>query len=232
MRLDGFVSKATGASRKDARRLITQGRVCIDDRPCRNAGQRITDQDAVTLNGEHLTIAGHRYLMLHKPRGLVCSHSDNDGTSVMTLLPYHQRSDLRIVGRLDKDTSGLLLLTTDGEWLHRVTSPRYHLEKTYLATLTEPLSADRRAQLERGILLKNDTRPTRPARLEKLGDCQLRITITEGRYHQVRRMMAAAGSHVSDLHRERIGGVTLDDTLAPGAWRDLSSWEIQHLSHP
>lgn len=231
MRLDGFVSKATGASRKDARRLIAQGRVHINALPCRDASQRLTEQVLITLDGEALHISGHRYLMLHKPGGLVCSHSDKDGASVMSLLADNQRSDLRIVGRLDKDTSGLLLLTTDGNWLHRMTSPRHHVEKTYLATLTEPITNQQRTRLEQGIMLHGDDKPTRPAKVEMAGIRELRITVTEGRYHQIRRMMAAIGNHVTDLHRERIGDVRLDKTLPPGAWRDLSKQEVQHLAH-
>jgi 16S rRNA pseudouridine516 synthase len=150
---------------------------------------------------------------------------------VLSLLPEPLSQRLHLVGRLDKDTTGLLLLTDDGAWSHRVASPNRRCSKTYLVALARPLAEDAESRLLQGLLLHNEKTPTRPAVLQRLDERRVRITITEGRYHQVRRMFAALGNHVVGLHRESIGGLSLDAALGPGEWRDLSVNERAAVLH-
>jgi 16S rRNA pseudouridine516 synthase len=149
---------------------------------------------------------------------------------VIDLLPDELAGRLHPVGRLDLGTTGLLLLTSDGQWSHRITSPRHHCSKTYRVTLAEPLSDEAQRQLETGLQLRNDNNTTRPASVERLSDGVIDLTITEGRYHQVKRMVAAIGNHVDALHRHRIGSLALDDSLAPGEFRHLTDTEIRELA--
>ena len=144
---------------------------------------------------------------------------------MLSLLPPDLASRVHLVGRLDKDTSGLLLLTDDGGWSHRISSPRHRCPKVYVADLAEPLCADAEERLADGILLRSEAAPTRPALLQRISDHRARIQVTEGRYHLVRRLFAALGNRVTALHRERIGGLPLDPRLAPGEWRELDTRE-------
>jgi 16S rRNA pseudouridine516 synthase len=162
---------------------------------------------------------------MNKPLGVVCSHKE-PGRSVYELLPHRWRArmpGLSTVGRLDKETSGLLLITDDGPFLHRVISPRSHVAKRYRADLDRPLSGDEAALFASGTLvLEGESDPLAPAELIPTSDKSADLIITEGRYHQVRRMFAAAGNHVIGLHRDRIGGLALPDDLEPGDWRILT----------
>lgn len=177
-------------------------------------------------------------LLLHKPVGVVCSHREDAGSGgpsgplVYSLLPerwQYRDPPISSVGRLDKDTSGLLLLTDDGQLLHRLTSPKHHVPRVYLATLARDLRGDEAAQFASGtMLLKDDPKPLLPATLEVLSPRSARVTLTEGRYHQVRRMFAALGNHVETLHRDRFGPLTLAD-LPEGAHRPLTPDEEQSL---
>jgi 16S rRNA pseudouridine516 synthase len=161
-------------------------------------------------------------LMLNKPAGCECSRQPREHPSVLSLLPAPlQRRGVQPVGRLDADTTGLLLLTDDGPLLHRLTSPRHHVDKVYLATLRHPLPAAAQAQLLAGVLLHDDPTPARARALRALGERVAEITLDEGRYHQVKRMFAAVGNRVEALHRSRFGAWTLPDDLPPGAWRWL-----------
>jgi 16S rRNA pseudouridine516 synthase len=167
-------------------------------------------------------------LMMHKPAGVVCSHRE-PGRSVYELLPPRWRSRtpaLSSVGRLDLDTTGLLLITDDGEFLHRVISPRSHAPKRYVARLGKSLAGTESEIFARGdLLLEGEDRPLAPAGLEVLDPFTARLTLTEGRYHQVKRMFAAVGNHVTALHRDRIGALALPPDLMPGAWRRLTPVE-------
>jgi 16S rRNA pseudouridine516 synthase len=163
--------------------------------------------------------------MLHKPAGCVCATADREHRTVLDLLGAERASGLHIAGRLDIDATGLVLLTDDGDWSHRLTSPRHSFPKTYRVTLDAPLGAQA-ATLRAGVALRNEPRRCAPAALEPLGDNRWRVTIREGKYHQVKRMFAAVGNHVVALHRERIGRVALDPRLAPGEFRALTPDEI------
>jgi len=225
MRLDRFVSQAAGVSRAQARALIVRGQIRVGGEPVRDAAHKVAEGDSVERAGRPLRLPGPLYLMLHKPAGLLSATRDGGQATVLSLLPSDIAARVHLVGRLDKDTSGLLLLSDDGAWSHRISSPRHHCAKTYLAELAVPLVADAEAHLAQGLMLRGETTPTRPATLERVDDTRVRITITEGRYHQVRRMFAALGNRVLRLHRERIGGLALDPALAPGQWRELTPGE-------
>lgn len=226
MRLDYFIANATALSRRDAKKAISAGLVKLDDKTCRKAGTLVAPGAGITLEGQPLVLPGERYLMLNKPKGIISATTDSQQPTALDLLPAGERQGLHIAGRLDADTTGLLLLTTDGQWTHRITSPRIHCPKTYRVTLNEPIDAAAIARLEQGVELRNETRPTSPARVHRLDDRLIDLTISEGRYHQVRRMLAAVGNHVEDLHRWRIGTIVLDPGLAPGQYRELSAEEV------
>ncbi|NMT62483.1 pseudouridine synthase [Marinobacter orientalis] len=230
MRLDYFIATATALSRRDAKKAISAGLVKVDDQTCRKAGTPVAHDSTITLEGHPLSLPGERYLMLHKPRGVISATTDSQQPTALDLLPDGIRQGLHIAGRLDADTTGLLLLTTDGQWSHRITSPRVNCPKTYRVALSEPIDATAIAQLEQGVALRNEPRPTAPARVQRLDDRLIDLTISEGRYHQVRRMLAAVGNHVDGLHRWRIGDIILDPALAPGQYRELSPAEVDCLA--
>jgi len=226
MRLDYYLATATGCSRKDAKRAISNQRVQVDGQGCRSGSARVEAGALVLLDGEPVTLPAERYLMLHKPAGVLSATTDSSQPTALDLLPAELARQLHIAGRLDKDTTRLLLLTTDGQWSHRVTSPRRDCPKTYRVELAEPLTETARRALESGIELKGEDRPTRPAQVIQRSARVIELTINEGRYHQVKRMLAAAGNHVTALHRLQIGGIILDDTLAPGDFRELTTAEV------
>lgn len=233
MRLDRFVSHAAGLSRAQAVEAIRAGEVSVDGAVCREAGAHVAAGRVVALRGAPLTARGGVYLMLNKPPGYVCATRDERHDTVLELVNvpgardlHICRASLHIAGRLDLDATGLVLITNDGEWSHRVMSPRHAHPKSYRVTLAEPLGAESAARLRAGVLLHGEIRPCAPAALEPLGERDWRIVITEGKYHQVKRMFAAVGNHVQHLHRERIGAVTLDAALAPGESRPLTEEEI------
>jgi 16S rRNA pseudouridine516 synthase len=230
MRLDQFIATSTELSRKDAKRAISRGEVTVNEQICKGANTRLAGHERVALSGTLLTLAGERYLMMNKPAGVVSATTDSDHPTALDLLPSDITRNLHIAGRLDADTTGLLLLTTDGKWSHRVTSPRTDCPKTYRVTLSEPLTDAAAKQLERGVELHNDPKPTRPAGVKVLEERIIELTISEGRYHQVKRMLAAVGNHVDALHRLRIGKVELDTALGPGEYRELTPEEKDSLA--
>ena len=229
-RLDRLLANLGYGSRRDVQALVSSGKVTLDGAPLKDAGQKIAVTADLPLRMKIRGVAvdppAPLVLVLHKPLGVVCSHRE-DGERIYDLLPKRwQLRDpaLSSVGRLDKDTSGLLLITDDGDYLHRVISPRRHVPKTYLATLDRPLTGREAAQFASGeLMLEGEEKPLLPAELTVIDDTHARLTITEGRYHQVRRMFAAVGNHVNALHRERIGGLSLPVDLPPGQYRILSA---------
>lgn len=230
MRLDYYLAHATGLSRKEAKRIIHQGRVQVAGKVEKKTSLAVTADTPVSIDDEPLVLEqGHRYFMLNKPAGVVSATEDGLHETVLDLLPAKLRRDLHPVGRLDRDTTGLLLLTTDGQWSHRITAPRNGCAKTYRVSLAEPLGAEARAQLEAGVSLRGEAEATRPARVEVVDDRTILLTITEGRYHQVKRMLAAVGNHVTELHRQQIGSIRLEDDLAPGEFRVLTATEIESV---
>ncbi|PCM42960.1 pseudouridine synthase [Marinobacter sp. ANT_B65] len=226
MRLDQFIATSSLLSRKEARRAIHAGSVTVNSEIWKDTGKHIPAGAQVVLEGETLTLQGERYLMLNKPSGVVSATRDSEHPTALDLLPAELTRDLHIAGRLDADTTGLLLLTTDGQWSHRITSPKVNCPKTYQARLSTPLSESAIESLRAGVMLRNDPVPTKPAQVNVLEPDLIELTISEGRYHQVKRMLAAAGSHVETLHRQSIGDIILDPALEPGAYRELTEQEI------
>lgn len=225
MRLDQFIAQSTGISRKEAKKFIRQGRIMLANRVTTNPAER-TQGQAVHLDGDPLALPGHRYYMLHKPAGYVSATEDKEHPTAVSLLPGELRQGLHIAGRLDKDTTGLLLLTTDGQWSRRVTAPRYAVPKTYLVHLAEAITSTAIQQLETGLLLRRETQPTAPAQVELVNQHCIRLTIIEGRYHQVKRMLAAVGNRVEALHREKIGQILLPKGLLAGKYCELSPSDV------
>lgn len=227
MRLDKYISHATGMPREHVKRVIRNKKVTVNGTMIKSASAHIAETDAVCLEGETLALPLPRYLMLHKPAGYVCATEDGEHPIVLDLLQDTDPEGLSIAGRLDIDTTGLVLLSDDGQWLHRVTSPRHLFSKVYRAELQEPVSEDTVAAFAAGMLLRGEDKPTAPARCVPLPENGAEVTLSEGRYHQVKRMFAACGNHVLALHRIRIGAVQLDDTLAEGASRPLTQEEME-----
>ncbi|MGX5915528.1 16S rRNA pseudouridine(516) synthase RsuA [Aliidiomarina sp. Khilg15.8] len=226
MRLEKFVSAATGLSRKEAGRVIRAEEIEVDGSVEKKAATGVDESQTITWLGKPLRLTGPRYFMLHKPAGCVCANDDPMHPPVFMYLDEPRMKTLHSVGRLDLDTTGLLLITDDGQWSHRITAPKHACAKTYRATLADPIVEDAAAQLAKGLKLRGETTWTKPAELEVITPTDVRITITEGRYHQVKRMFAALGNKVLALHRERVGGLQLDPELEPGEYRELTEDEV------
>lgn len=230
MRLIRLLANLGYGSQRDVRAMIRDGRV-TDTAGTVLAVDARAIADDIRLDGEKLDPGPGMVLLVNKPDGYTCSKAD-PGRIVYELLPerFMRRNPvLAPVGRLDRDTTGLLLMTDDGALLHRITSPKSHVPKTYEVTLARPLKGDEIELFASGtLLLRSEDTVLAPAVLEVLDPQHAHLTIVEGRYHQVKRMFAATGNHVESLHRSRLGGLTLGD-LAPGKWRVLTSDEISAI---
>jgi len=230
MKIVKHIANLGYGSRKQVMAMFREGRVTDAAGEVLYADDPV-DHDAIRVDGEPLDPPPGLILMLHKPVGHTCSTRDA-GRLIYDLLPprFRLRAPLLSpVGRLDRDTSGLLLMTDDGALLHRIVSPKSKLPKVYEATLAQDLRGDEAALFASGtLMLESDDKPLLPAELDVLSPRQARLTLHEGRYHQVRRMFAAAGNHVAALHRSRIGGLALDD-LPAGAWRVLGAADLERL---
>jgi 16S rRNA pseudouridine516 synthase len=229
MRLDKYIADTTDLSRALVKLALRSKRVMVNGEQIKDASLHISPTDTVQLDGKALSPVGPRYFMLHKPLGYICATIDNEHPTVLDLLDEPNKKILHIAGRLDIDTTGLVLITDDGPWNHRVTSPRHECQKTYRATLANALISDAEEKLQAGLLLNSEKHSTKPATLERLSGNQVRLTISEGKYHQVKRMFAALDNRVVELHRERIGDITLDNSLAVGEYRRLTAAEIQSI---
>ena len=229
MRLDKALSLA-GYTRSEAKALIARGRVCVAGETVRDSGKNVQICD-VTLDGSPIDARQELYLMLHKPAGVVTATEDRRLPTVVSLLPEsYQRRKIGPVGRLDRDVTGLVLLTTDGQLAHRLISPRWKAEKQYRARCEGALDEGDVAAFAAGLELSDFT--AAPARLEilEVGETSLAdVILTEGKFHQVKRMFAAVGHPLISLQRLRIGCVTLDEALAPGGFRLLTEQEIAGL---
>ena len=226
LRLDRVLANSGVGSRTEVRVLINRGRVRVDGNVVRDAASQC-DPALVTLDGEPLDHPGGVLVALHKPVGFASSHDEREAPLVDALLPpsWAQRTPRpEWAGRLDRDTSGLLIISDDHVLLHRLTSPRHHVDKEYRATVDRPPAGDAAERFTAGIVLAGEEdRPCLPALLRLDGERTVSVTLHEGRYHQVRRMLAAVGSHVETLHRVRFGPWTLDHLdLAEGQWCDVA----------
>ena len=229
-RIDKLLSSMGYGSRAEMARMAKAGGITLDGADITDVSQRIAltpDLPArMVIDGEPLDPLQGLVILLNKPLGMTCSHKE-DGPLVYDILPRRWRARdpaISTVGRLDKQTSGLLLLTDDGDLLHRIISPRRHIRKTYRATLARPLSGSEAATFASGtLMLEGETKPLAPADLTVISATEALLTVTEGRYHHVRRMFAATGNHVEALHRISLGGLTQPPDLAPGQWRLLDA---------
>ena len=227
MRLDKYISETTSLTRSQAKKALSRGDITVDGEIVTKGTLKIDGQQ-VAYQGAPLALRGPAYLMLHKPTGYICSTVDESAPSVLRLLPP-EYAGLHCAGRLDLDTTGLVLLTDDGQWSHKIASPKKQCGKTYRVTLDRPLSADLVARFEEGLMLNGEDKPTRPAQLAIIDSHSARLTIHEGKYHQVKRMFAAVGNHVVALHRESVGSIVLDAALEAGQWRALTAEEVSSV---
>ncbi|MFU8837197.1 MAG: 16S rRNA pseudouridine(516) synthase RsuA [Thiohalomonadaceae bacterium] len=226
MRLDKFLCHATGLSRSRAQGVIRGGQVQVDGEPVRNPATAIAADAQVVFRDTPVGLTGKRYFMLHKPQGVVCATEDAQHRTVLDLMPDELPRGLHVAGRLDADTTGLVLISDDGDWTHRISSPKRDCAKVYRVSLAEPLDEDVATRFAEGIPLRNEDKPTRPAQLQVLSPTDVLLSLHEGRYHQVKRMFAAVGNRVIALHRQQIGALQLDPALAAGEYRALSDDEV------
>lgn len=238
MQLQDILFSQGFGTRRVCAGLIQQGLVSVADVVHADATADVeTAGLRFSVQGRDWEFHDKAYVLLHKPAGTECSQKPSTYPSVYTLLPAPLRQrpqkgavqGVQAVGRLDQDTTGLLLLTDDGQFIHRMNSPRHHVPKVYEVTTKHALDASQVERLLQGVVLDDDPRPVRAAACEIAGDHHLRLTLTEGKYHQVKRMLAAVSNRVEGLHRSRIGALSLPAELAPGQWRWLGEAEVAAL---
>lgn len=233
MRLDKFVCKSTELTRKEAVQCIHSGEVCVNGEVVTSEATQVHENNTVLLNGDRLKARDFRYILMNKPAGTVCSNIDEVYPSVFNYLDVDKASELHIAGRLDADTTGLVLITDDGRWSFNITLPSNDCCKVYRVQLSQAIPADRSGELvtqfKQGLQLQGEQGLTRPAKLDIITPKEVLLTITEGKFHQVKRMFSAVGNRVVGLHREQIGEVYLD--LDVGQWRYLSKNEVESFNN-
>ena len=235
MRLDKYLADMGEGTRQEVKKYIRRGSVTVNGELVRSPERKVDERDQVCLDGRKVSYAAEEYFMLNKPAGVVSATEDKRDRTVLDLIREKKRKDLFPVGRLDKDTEGLLLITNDGALSHRLLSPRHHVDKTYYVEVQGHVTEENRAAFQRGVNIGTEEEPlvTMPARLEILEAGQslsrVRLTIREGKFHQVKRMFLSQGMEVSYLKRESMGSLRLDDSLAPGDYRPLTEHEIKRL---
>lgn len=228
MRLDKYLCELNIGTRSEVKDIIKHKRVMINDIIVNDPGMHVNDDDEVKLDGNILMYEEFRYYMLNKPAGVISATEDPMDKTVIDLLEGENTKGLFPVGRLDKDTEGLLLITNDGDLAHRMLSPKKHVDKCYLVKLAEPIDKEDIADLKEGVDIGDDEL-TMPAKVEAISPKSLYLTITEGRYHQVKRMMNAVGNEVTYLKRVSFGPLMLDNDLPLGSFRRLDDDEVLML---
>ena len=228
MRLDKYLCDTLNLTRSEAKKIIGSGRVTVDG-DCAKSGSIHVDHECICLDGEPVVYQHFFYIMLYKPQGYICANRDKSNKTVFDLLPKeYQKKDLFVCGRLDKDTTGLVLITNNGAVAHRLLAPKKAIFKEYVVGLRDEVSNDDIQSLKTGIILR-DGLHCKPAYFETIGKRQGIIRISEGKYHQIKRMFAALGNEVISLHRRSIHGLSLDEKLEIGACRYLTKEEIAAL---
>lgn len=229
VRLDKFLCDMEFGTRSEVKNVIKKGLISVNNSICKSPEFKIDPLiDKVICQGKVCEYEPFYYYMLHKPSGYITATTDDNSSTVMDLLGDYNRKDLFPVGRLDKDTEGLLLITNDGELSHKLLSPKKHVPKTYLVQIPKKLSKSQIEALENGLDIGDD-KPTLPAKVELIDETIIHLTITEGRYHQVKRMLKAVGSEVLYLKRISFGCLVLDDNLTKGTFRKLTNEEVTCL---
>lgn len=233
MRLDKFLAETGCGTRTEVKKIIKTGAVTVNDIVVKDSALKVNpDTDSICCHGKNISYAEFHYIMLSKPAGCVTAVRDNLHKTVMDYLPKDLHRNLAPVGRLDLDTEGLLLITDNGDLSHRLLSPAHHVPKTYYAKISGAVLPEHIQQFADGLDI-GEEKPARPALLEIINadtdSAEIRVTITEGRFHQVKRMFHAIGTEVVYLKRLSMGSLKLDETLAPGEWRYLTKEEEEYL---
>ena len=224
VRLDKFICKSTELSRAEASDMLQNGMVKVDNKVFSNGAVQVHDNNLVTLKDIQLTLRPFRYLLVHKPINTLCSNVDENYPSIFNYVDVDRKSELHVVGRLDVDTTGLVLMTDDGSWTFKIIKPEAQCKKVYRVKLRDDITDEAILKLEKGLILQGIDEPTLPAKVTAISPREVLLTITQGKFHQVKRMFRAVGNRVRGLHREKIGPVSLDVEL--GQWRYLTSDEI------
>ncbi len=232
LRLDKFVSETFSVSRRDAKRLLREGRVTVNEKVIKDASCQVAEDSDIQLDGQTGVYRPFVYIMMNKPKGVISASKDRKTPTAIDLLPEHMmRHDLFVAGRLDKDTTGFLLITNDGPFAHDILSPKHHVDKTYLVTLDQAPACDLTDEFKNGVTLSDGTK-CKPAVLRSTDQAnKFRLTLTEGKFHQVKRMFSVFGYTVEQLHRESIGNLMLKETLPEGGSVYLTENEISELSN-
>ncbi|WP_300667642.1 pseudouridine synthase [Desulfoluna sp.] len=224
MRLDKFVCKSTELTRSEATQVIHAGNVMVNGSVVINEAAQVHENNTIALDGQRLKTRNFRYIVMHKPLDTICSNVDEAYPSIFNYIDIEKASELHIAGRLDADTTGLVLITDDGRWSFNIISPISQCEKVYRVGLRDVIADDVSLKFENGVQLQGEKQPTLPAKLNVIGPKEVLLTITEGKFHQVKRMFAAVGNRVVSLHREKIGEISLDINV--GQWRYLTVDEV------
>ncbi len=229
-RLDKIVASIAGISRKEARGVVLRGRVTVNGKIAGSIDLKVDPKtDKIIIDGKSTEYKKYVYIMLNKPQGILSASNDKSRETVVDLVkPQFPREGMFPVGRLDKDTTGFLIITDDGDFGHKVISPKSNIEKEYIVGLDKPITDDNIKTLEAGVTLQ-DGAVCRPARVKVIGDCEISMVITEGKYHEIKRMLGVVGIGVNSLRRVRIGKLSLDSTLAEGEFRELSTEELNNV---
>ena len=228
MKLSRFLYHHTSHGKNDVRRILAAGRVTVDGKVERDSQSDIGDFTQVTLDDRVLRDTSAVYLMLNKPAGYLSATVDDEHPTVMELIDAPET--LHIAGRLDRASTGLLILTNDGKWSRRLTEPKEGVPKVYEVTTAEPITAETAMLFQQGIYFAYEDLTTQPAELQILSAQRAQITIYEGRYHQIKRMFHAVDNRITSLHRLSMGAIQLDESLAPGQYRNLTQQEIESVA--
>ena len=229
MRLDKFLCDTAGFTRTEAKNAVKKGQIAVNGQVQKAADFKVKENtDTVTFQGRPLSYAAFHYYILHKPAGVITATEDKKESTVMDILREEKVKNLFPVGRLDKDTEGLLLITDDGELAHNLLSPKKHVDKEYLVKVRDSISEDDCRKLSEGVDI-GDEKPTAPAKVERVAEKEILLTIREGRFHQVKRMLQAVGNEVLYLKRLSMGSLRLPEDLEKGAYRPLSEDEIYKI---
>lgn len=228
MRLDKFLANMGVGTRTEVKQLLKKGNIEVNQKVEKSPKTQINpEQDEISVNGEQIEYIDHIYIMLNKPKGYISATHDDSAQTVIDLIPEYQHLDIFPVGRLDKDTEGLLLITNDGQFNHNLMSPTKHVSKTYEVVSKFPIKESDILAFEKGIELSDG--PVKPAQLVKVNETISHVTIYEGKYHQVKRMFHAIENEVLELKRLKIANLAIDDNLQSGEYRLLTDEEIQLL---
>ena len=232
MRLDKYMAESAQCTRSESRDLIRSGRVSVNGAVCKHPERQVSELDDIRLDGRSSTHQDFVYLMLNKPEGVVSASTDRRDTTVVDLVQAaYPRRELFPAGRLDKTSTGFVLITDDGAFAHDILAPKRHVPKTYRVTLDTPLTPEMAQGFAAGVTLADGTRLS-PAEVTALSadGRTVRVVLHQGVYHQIKRMFGVYGAGVDGLHREAIGSVWLDDALAPGQWRELTAEEVAQIA--